>query len=82
MERTDNDHEYNTKGISRSTHPIRRACGVQSLAERTPGDGLRVVRLDLLTRPDVRALHIKQDFALRCDDDPHDDEVEQGTLRA
>jgi len=48
------------------------------LGEGTPRHRLRVERLDLLARPDVGALRVEEQLALRADDLLHDDELEDG----
>lgn len=50
------------------------------VAQGTPGDGVGVVGLHLLSGPDVGTLDVEEDLALSDDNDFHNDIVQQSTL--
>jgi len=68
---TDDDTDRNDEvGRSRSVHV---------LGESSPSNGLRVERLNLLSRPNVGTLNREKDFTLVVDDRFHDDELEDSS---
>lgn len=67
---TDDDRDRNDE--------VGRAGSVHVLGERSPCDGLRVERLNLLSRPNVGTLNGEEDLALVVDDRLHDDELKDG----
>ena len=69
-----------TKVTIKITYSVTAAGCVQVVSEGTPGDGIRVVRLDLLSRPDVGTLDIEKNRTLRRDNDFHNDIVQQTAL--
>ena len=58
---------------------VGRSRSVHVLGECSPGDGLRVEGLNLLTRPNVGTLNIEEDFSLGRDNGFHDDQLEDGS---
>jgi len=52
---------------------------VKPVAKSSPRDGVTVERLNLLTGPDVAALHVKKDLAMGRNDNLHDNVVQQST---
>jgi len=53
---TDNDGNRDDK--------VGRAGTVHVFSESSPGDGLRVERLHLLTRPNIRSLDVKEELSM------------------
>ena len=61
------------KDISPRDPLVALAVGEELMRKRAPGDGLRVVLLNLLAGPDIGALDRHQDVALMEEDRAHDD---------
>lgn len=71
------DHEADEEGES---DPLVTGAVAEHVAGKSaPGNGLRVVLLDVLAGPDIGALDGEEDIALVVDNGDHHDVVEDGT---